>query len=341
MTTLDYKFIENRKTGYIISAVLIGASLLFLLVKGLNYGIDFKGGSVFHYRFENKVTETQIRELLKVPHLREKLGEVKVQQVLETNLGLDNEEGASGTAGPEKTGTETPVSSSRWKNGSEYIIHTEFAETREEDDVEGSIDKLLSTIPGGMEKLQTQKIGPTIGANLRIKAAWALFLGVMIILAYISVRFQAVFAVAAVVALVHDCTFVLGLFSFLQREVNVDILAAILTILGYSLNDTIVILDRIRENLRLKKKTMGYADIVNLSINQSLSRTINTSVTTLLPVLTLLLFGGAVIRGFALALLIGVVIGTYSSIFVVSPIVVYWYYRAHPGVARKEEAAKA
>lgn len=331
MTTLEYQFIENRKTGYIISAVLIGASLLFLLVKGLNYGIDFKGGSVFHYRFEKKVTETQIRELLKVPHLKDKLGEIKVQQVLETGLGL--EEGAAAQ------GVEKP--SGQWKDGSEYIIHTEFAETREEDDVEGQIDKLLSTLPGEMEKLQTQKIGPTIGANLRIKAAWALFLGIVIILAYISLRFQAVFAVAAVVALVHDCTFVLGLFSALQREVNIDILAAVLTILGYSLNDTIVILDRIRENLRLKKKTMGYADIVNLSINQSLSRTINTSVTTLLPVMTLLLFGGAVIRGFALALLIGVVVGTYSSIFVVSPIVVYWYYRAHPGVARKEEAAKA
>lgn len=337
----EFDFIGNRTKGYAFSSVLVGGSLLLLLFRGLNYGIDFKGGSIFHYRFKKQVTEDQIRHALAAPNLVDKLGEVKVQSVRETDV--DQIVGTSKAATPASTGAEATgrESEERWPDACEYIVHTQFAETTEEGDLEGQIDNALAGAVGEYRKLRTEKIGPTIGKMLQRKAAWAVFLGVLIILFYVSVRFQADFAVASVVALIHDCLATLGVFALLQREVNIDILAALLTILGYSLNDTIVILDRIRENLRLKRKSMGFAAIVNLSINQSLSRTINTSLTTLLPVMTLLLFGGSVISGFALALLIGVVVGTYSSVFIVSPIIVYWYYRTHPGMAKKEEEAAA
>jgi len=215
------------------------------------------------------------------------------------------------------------------------IIHTEASqEVIEAEDVEPKLEALFrSGSLGGFNKYKREFVGPTVGASLRSKSIIALVIAILGILLYISLRFEFVYAVAAVCALLHDSVIVMGIFAILQKEVNIGIMAALLTIIGYSLNDSIVILDRIRENSRLKGR-LPYDQRVNLSLNQSLTRTINTSVTTLLAVVSLLLLGGIVIHDFALAMTIGVLVGTYSSIFVVSPIIIHWYYKEHEKASR-------
>jgi preprotein translocase SecF subunit len=171
-----------------------------------------------------------------------------------------------------------------------------------------------------------EKVGPKIGAELRKAALWAIIIALFFILLYISWRFEFIFAVGAIAALFHDVLITLGVFSVLRLEISLAIIAAFLTIVGYSLNDTIVVFDRIRENLKVLRRET-YENIINTSINQSLSRTIVTSLTTLIVVSILYFFGGEVIHNFAFALIIGVLIGTYSSIFIASPILVEWEKR--------------
>ena len=316
-----FNFIGFMKTGYLVSGMAILVSLGCLLGMGLNYGIDFKGGSIFHYRFEKEISENSLRETINNSALKKDFGEVVVQRVLQqTDLGLIKED-----LKPEKEEFK----------GSEFIIHTEASkEVIEAEDVEPKLEALFrSASLGGFSKYKREFIGPTVGASLRSKAMIALIIAILGILLYISLRFEFVHAVAAVCALLHDSIIVMGIFAILQKEVNIGIMAALLTIIGYSLNDSIVILDRIRENSRLKGR-LPYDQRVNLSLNQSLTRTINTSVTTLLAVVSLLLLGGVVIQDFALAMTIGVLVGTYSSIFVVSPILVFWYYREHEKAPR-------
>jgi preprotein translocase subunit SecF len=182
-------------------------------------------------------------------------------------------------------------------------------------------DKIEAKFSGKMQR--TEKVGGTIGKELRNKAFWALLLAALAIVAYISMRFEFRFAIAAILALLHDVLIVLGIFSLLQVEINSPFVAALLTIVGYSINDTIVIFDRIREKMRLAKKET-FAQLNNEAIVETLLRSINTSLTTLLPVLAILFLGGTTIQNFMLALLIGVLSGTYSSIFVASPILVEW-----------------
>jgi preprotein translocase SecF subunit len=172
--------------------------------------------------------------------------------------------------------------------------------------------------------LRTEMVGPTVGQALRQQAFLAILIAFLAIVLYISWRFRHLqFGIAAVVALIHDVLITVGLFALTGREINLPVIAALLTIVGYSLNDTIVVFDRIREDLKLMKKA-SFGDIINMSINQTLSRTILTSFTTFVVVLSLFVFGGAVINDFAFALLVGVVVGTYSSIFIASPILVLW-----------------
>ena len=318
---IRFDFIGKMNQGFTLSGIAMLVALACLIGVGLNYGIDFKGGSIFHYRFEKEISEEKVRTLLKDSALKQELGEVVVQRVIgEVDLNLTGDE--------DKKELEK-------KTGSEFIIHTEASrEVTESEDIEPKIEALFKSGDlGPFEKMQRQFIGPTVGAQLQSKAMLALIVAIMGIMLYISIRFEFAHAIAAVAALVHDTMFVLGLFAIMQKEVNIGIMAALLTIIGYSLNDSIVVLDRIRENSRLKAR-LPYDFRVNLSINQSLSRTINTSVTTLLAVMALLVLGGVVIRDFALAMTIGVLIGTYSSIFIVSPILVVWYYRAHPNAPR-------
>ena len=186
-----------------------------------------------------------------------------------------------------------------------------------------TVESLRSKFPG-VQVIRLEKVGPVVGEELRQEAFIALILALAGILAYITVRFQFRFAVVSVAALLHDAVITLGIFSLTGMEISSSFIAAILTIVGYSLNDTIVVLDRVRENWKNLRGT-GIVDLLNSSINQTLSRTINTSVTTLLPVVALYLWGGEVLRSFSFALLVGILVGTYSSIFIASGLLAEWW----------------
>ncbi|MBU4602546.1 protein translocase subunit SecF [bacterium] len=174
-----------------------------------------------------------------------------------------------------------------------------------------------------LEVLRVETVGPVIGENLKKLAFYALLFAFIGIILYITIRFEFKFSIVSILALCHDCLIVLGIFSLLQKEITISIIAAVMTIVGYSVNNTIVILDRLRENIKFKTRE-PFENLINMSINQSLSRTINTTLTTIIPILTLYFFGGNILSDFALALFIGMVAGTYSSIFIASPLLLEW-----------------
>ncbi|MCD6156503.1 MAG: protein translocase subunit SecF [Candidatus Atribacteria bacterium] len=206
----------------------------------------------------------------------------------------------------------------------ELVIRTIKLGEKEKKALESSLREKL----GEVDLVRIEEVGPAISSDLR-KAAFVAFLGAIVgILVYVSLRFEFRPAVTSVIALIHDGIIVLGLLSLFQREFTASVLAAILTVLGYSINDSIVLMDRIRENLKLRKKEENFAGLVNRSINEMLSRTINTSLTTLLPVIALLFFGGKMLQDFAFTLLVGILIGTYSSIFIASSLLVDWEARS-------------
>ena len=174
-----------------------------------------------------------------------------------------------------------------------------------------------------LEVLRVETVGPVIGENLKKLAFYALLFAFIGIILYITIRFEFKFSIVSILALCHDCLIVLGIFSLWQKEITISIIAAVMTIVGYSINNTIVILDRLRENIKFKTRE-PFENLINISINQSLSRTINTTLTTIIPILTLYFFGGNILSDFALALFIGMVAGTYSSIFIASPLLLEW-----------------
>lgn len=290
-----FNFIGNRKVGYAISGILLLASVISLGIRGLELGIDFQGGMEF-------VVESS--EALSVTEVRAQLAEA---------LGVDPEVKSFGDSG--------------------MLIRTSIA---------GEINEVEARVMGGMEQgfpgathemVKTDVVGPRFAEDLKRGAIQAILASLFVIFLYILFRFEWRFSVGAVAALAHDVTITLGLFSMFHHlvpfslQIDQAIIAAFLTIVGYSLNDTVVVFDRIREYTNLFK-TEKYDHVVNRSINNTLSRTIITSGTTLLVVLTLFIFGSDVLRGFAFALAMGVVIGTYSSIFVASPVVVELRKRA-------------
>lgn len=288
-------FIERRKAAYIISLSFIVLGLISLVIHGgPNYGIDFKGGTSVAFKFQDEVATNDIRDAL-------------------TKIGLGNSE------------------IKRFGNThKEYLIYIEQQKDVSSDQLVNQVEQALKDkFQKPLEKLQVDTVGPKIGEELRNKTIWAILWSLILILIYISVRFEFVFAVGAIVALFHDVSITLGIFSLLNFEISLKEIAAFLTIVGYSLNDTIVVYDRIRENLKvMRNEDLG--TIINKSINQTLSRTVITSGTTFIVVLVLFLFGGTVIHGFAFAMCIGVIVGTYSSIFVASPLVLEWQ-RRHGG----------
>ncbi|MFA5478894.1 MAG: protein translocase subunit SecF [Candidatus Muiribacteriota bacterium] len=281
----NIQFIKRKNVAFTISALLIIISVWSLLTNGLNYGIDFSGGTLLHYGFENPVDENTVREIL-------------------DEMGLP--------------GVIQRVSDGK----NEIIITTSYLN----EDLKRQLKTILIEKTGEISedgiKRETD-IGPTIGNELKKNAMNAILWAIIAILVYISFRFDFKYAVSAIIALIHDSIVTIGVLSLLFREINSTIIAAFLTLLGYSLNDTIVICDRIREN-KSRMKNIPYDEMVNTSINQSLTRTIHTSLTTLFPVTILYFFGGEILENFALALLVGVIIGTYSSIFLVSPILTTW-----------------
>jgi len=201
----------------------------------------------------------------------------------------------------------------------EFVIRTEKIDPER---IKGILSALRENLTD-LEVLRVETVGPVIGENLKKLALYALFFAFIGIILYITMRFEFKFSIISILALFHDCLIVLGIFSLLQKEITISVIAAVLTIIGYSLNNTIVILDRLRENIKFKARE-PFENLINMSINQSLSRTINTSLTTIIPILALYFFGGNILSDFALALFIGMIAGTYSSIFIASPLLLEW-----------------
>lgn len=295
------KFVDWRKIGYVFSGTLILIGLVSLILHGgPRYGIDFTGGTSVQLKFEKSMTAGEIRNSIS----KAGYGNAEIKRI-----------------GPAEE--------------NEFIIRVE--KTAEGTHASTIIEEQLSRdfADNPYDVRFVQEIGPKIGGELRRAAVMAVLIALIGILIYISWRFEFKFAVGAVLALFHDVMITLGIFSLFNLEITLVVIAAFLTIVGYSLNDTIVVYDRIRENLKVLRRE-NFHNIVDVSINQTLNRTINTSLTTLLVVAVLWIFGGEVIHDFAFALLIGIGIGTYSSMFVASPLVYEWEARVE---AKKGKAA--
>ena len=282
----DIKFSNFYKKMNIFSYILIFLSILVLLIKGLNLGVDFKGGTLIEVRTENSITIiAEIRESL----LKMNLGDVTVKK-----FGKEND----------------------------YLVKIEITKSNDENFIKSINDKLSADLGSAVNFRRVENVGPKVSNELLRAGLLAISLSLAAMLFYIWIRFEWQFSLGAIIALIHDVIITVGIFSFLAYEVNLSIVAAVLTIVGYSMNDTVVIFDRIRENLK-KYSKISIAEISDLSINQTLSRTLITSVTTLLALFSIYIFGGAILKGFSFAMIIGVIVGTYSSIFVATPILNY------------------
>ena len=285
---INIDFVGKRKLAMIISGVVILLGLASLVINGgPNYGIDFVGGTLVQVKFAEDTDAGKIKDSLSSLDL----GSVVVQ-----HFGDD---------------------------ANEYLVRVqENANNKELSKlISGSLESSYGA--GKVDIRRVEMVGPQVGKDLRQKGLLSILYAMIGILIYISWRFELRFAVGAIIALLHDVLITLGAFSLSGREIDLPIIAAFLAIIGYSLNDTIIVYDRIRENYG-KHQKKGFTAVVNSSINETLSRTILTSGTTMLVVLALFVFGGGVIHNFAFALLIGILVGTYSSIFVASPVLIFW-----------------
>jgi preprotein translocase subunit SecF len=273
--TKDINFMGRRKIALAFSLVLLVIAIGSLVSKGINFGLDFTGGTLIEVAYEQPVKLSVLRQDL-------------------TAAGFD-------TAVVQNFGAETEV-----------IIRLQRGSTNELG------DEILALLQSKGEKVTLKRIefvGPQVGDDLKEQGGMALLLALAVVMIYVAIRFQMKFSVGAVVALIHDVIITLGFFSFFQWEFDLTVLAALLAVIGYSLNDTIVVYDRVRENFRFMR-TGTPLEVINTSLNQTLSRTIVTSLTTLMVLIILLIFGGELIRGFAMALSLGVFIGTYSSVYI-------------------------
>jgi preprotein translocase subunit SecF len=277
-----YPFMRLSRFGFFVSGILCAISIVLFATIGLNYGIDFKGGSVITIRTTGPAQLDQLRSTLNGLGL----GGVELQQF----------------GGP-----------------SDVLIRLG---AQGDDKLEQSAQaKVKQALGAGVEVRSTETVGPKVSEELTQQAIAAVMLSLLFVMIYLWVRFEWQFAVGAILSLLHDVTLSIGLFCIIGLDFNLSIIAAILTIIGYSLNDTVVVFDRIREFLR-KYKSMPLADLIDFSINSVLPRTILTSLATMMALLALYVFGGEVIRGFTFAMIWGVVVGTYSSIFIASPVLI-------------------
>ncbi|MCK4246750.1 protein translocase subunit SecF [Candidatus Bipolaricaulota bacterium] len=296
----QYDFLGKAKYLVPISIILVVASIVLLIpqVRGLNPGIEFTGGTEFTVKFAGPVEIADLRSVLAGLSLEgADLGQSAIQDV---------------------SGKNTKVITTQ--------LNVEANQS--------TIDQIEKTIMAqfAVEDINRRSIGKQVSRELAQKGWQAVLLALVVILVYVSWRFRLRYAIGAVAAVTHDVIIAMGIFALFRIQVNLATIAAFLTIVGYSLNDTIVIFDRIRENIKINKKRSIF-DTINLSVNQSLTRTLNTSFTTFIPVLILFLFGGTVLRGFSVALFIGVAVGTYSSMYIANPILYAWTIRA--GGAKK------
>ena len=282
----NINFVSQFKKANIISIILFTLSILLVFFKGLNYGIDFKGGTLIELRTEKSIKASSIRDTLSSMNL----GDVNVKK-----FGKDGD----------------------------YLIKVEQKESNNNKLIPEIKKKLTDNLNAEIDFRRVENVGPKVSAELLESSIIAISLALAAMLFYIWIRFEWQFSVGSIVALFHDVVITLGIFSLLSLEINLSIIAAVLTIVGYSMNDTVVIYDRIRENL-FKYTKISISDIANLSINETLARTIITSVTTLLALVSIYTLGGEILRGFSFAMILGVIIGTYSSIFVASPILKFF-----------------
>ena len=283
---VNIDFLGRRKLAGMISGAIILAGLVSIVLHGGPlYSIDFEGGTEIQVLFTESTS---------VESVRGALTEIGYGDAMIRGFGNDDE----------------------------FLIHVKTA-TQSEEQVNTIREALASIHGGSYEVRRLETVGPKIGKELRGDMISAVLIAMAGIVIYISIRFQFMYAIGALVALTHDILITLGLFSLLNMEISLSVLAAFLFIVGYSLNDTIVVFDRVRENAK-EKRHDSFMSVINLSLNQTLNRTVITSLTTLTVVLILLFFGGEVIKPFAFALTVGLVVGTYSSIFVASPVVLAW-----------------
>lgn len=321
-----YKIIQRRKYWLSFSGALVVVSIIALFLWGLNFGIDFTGGSLLEISFEkerpaNSEVQTALNDL--------DLGSLVIQPVGDKGMILRFQDTS------EERHQEVLDKLKNLTN--EENISTDEASPSQEENIGTSTEVLSSegnSVYGAVEELRYDSVGPTIGQELKRKSLLAIIIVLVAIVLYIAWAFRKVskpvaswkYGMSAIIALFHDVIITVGVFAilgkYLNLEVNSAFVAAILTVLGYSVNDTIVVFDRVRENL--PKSDVDFEETVNNSVNQTIKRSINTSLTTLLVLLSILFFGGSTIKDFVLALSIGVFIGTYSSIFLASPILVVW-----------------
>ena len=277
-------FNKFYKSFNILSGILIIASLVFLVFKGLNFGVDFKGGTLIELRTDKSSANiTKIRDSFNQMNL----GDVSVK-----NFG----------------------------NETDFVVKFEKQNSNDPQFIEEIKTKLSNSI-GSVDFRRVENVGPKVSAELLRSGVIAIALSLAAMLLYIWIRFEWQFSLGAILALFHDVIITLGVFSVFSLEINLSIVAAVLTIVGYSMNDTVVIYDRVRENLR-KYADVKIFELTNISINETLSRTIITSVTTLLALLSIFIFGGEILKGFSLAMILGVIFGTYSSIYIANPVLV-------------------
>ena len=293
------KFMSYKKVGFALSATLAAGSL-FLLMLGLNLGIDFKGGTAIGLSFDEEVSIQEIRSVM------------ESISVGDQEFNLSTEE------------------IKYFGSNKEIMIKIKSQDNTPENFGQGIVNHIYKSMPTKVPEdknmfiLSLGAVSPKVGSELSGKAFWSIVSALVLILFYISIRFEFKFAVGAILALVHDITITLGIFSLTGYEITLSTVAAFLTIVGYSLNDTIVILDRVRENMK-SSGTVLFESTINKSINQSLSRTLITSLTTLFVIVVLLTYGGQVIRPFAFTMLVGVIVGTYSSIYIASALLATIY----------------
>ena len=278
-------FNKYYRSFNILSLILIIVSLVLLLFKGLNYGVDFKGGTLIELRTD--ADSNNIRTI------RDSLNQM--------SLG--------------------DVSVKRFGNETDFIIKFEKQNSNDPKFIENIKSKLSSSV-GSVDFRRVENVGPKVSSELLKSGIIAITLSLAAMLIYIWIRFEWQFSLGAILALFHDVIITLGVFSLFSLEINLSIVAAVLTIVGYSMNDTVVIFDRVRENLK-KYADIKIFELTNISINETLSRTIITSVTTMLALLSIYIFGGEILKGFSLAMILGVVFGTYSSIYIANPILVF------------------
>ena len=275
----NYNFIGKRKPAIILSAFLILVSISSFLIQGLNWGIDFSSGYVVQLKFDNKISITEIRNTFEANDIND--------DVIQS-----------------------------FGSNKEVLIKLKEDSNFNKESINNFLIKSFSN-ENPFKIIKLEFVGSQIGEELRDKGEWAMLVALLSILVYIGFRFEFIYGIGAIIALIHDVIITLGFFSIFQIEFNLSVLSAALAVIGYSLNDTIVVYDRIRENTRVVK-TDRYDNLLNNSVNQTLSRTVITSLTTMFVLVSLYLLGGAAVELFALAMMIGILVGTYSSIFIAS-----------------------